>query len=261
MTVSSNRKLTSPSSSVRSTPRAVISCWISITCNSSRDTLSSRVLFWFSSKKIYGWFVSNYEFFLRYQCQMLHNLWSEDLFRSFYMFGLLISTEMINIFFHSIWFFPNFTEFSDKNICQYNKRARICRPSTSRVRDQDATTVPAWHLWETRSFNWAQFMLQWFIRYPEFAELSEFPFHLGRTPMGHKNLRIWGNQMAWIPPSKYSRMSPAFFWPKSSNRILLMTFCCIFKFFISSVSAWNKTQTTTSTGTQKYLSRYLGNAP
>ena len=36
-----------------------------------------------------------------------------------------------------------FTEFSDKNICHYSKRARTCHPVTSCVRDQDATTVPA----------------------------------------------------------------------------------------------------------------------
>ena len=26
-------------------------------------------------------------------------------------------------------------------------------------------------------------MLQWFIRFPEFAEFTEFLFHLGKTPM------------------------------------------------------------------------------
>ena len=30
------------------------------------------------------------------------------------------------------------------------------------------------HMWETGSLNWAQFMLQWFIRFPEFAEFTEF---------------------------------------------------------------------------------------
>ena len=27
-------------------------------------------------------------------------------------------------------------------------------------------------------------MLHWFIRFPEFAEITEFPLHLGKTPMG-----------------------------------------------------------------------------
>ena len=73
-----------------------------------------------------------------------------------------------------------FTEFSDRNICHYCKRAWTCHPATSCVRDQDVTTSPARHVWEIGSLNWAEFMLQWFIRFPEF---SEFLFHLGKTPM------------------------------------------------------------------------------
>ena len=56
-------------------------------------------------------------------------------------------------------------------------------PATSCVRDQDATTAPARHMCETGSLNWPQFKLQWFIRFPEFAEFSEFLFHLGKTPL------------------------------------------------------------------------------
>ena len=70
-----------------------------------------------------------------------------------------------------------FTEFSDKNICHYSKRVRTCHPSTSCVRDQDATTVSVRHMWETGSLIWPQFMLQWFIRFPEFL------FHLGKTSL------------------------------------------------------------------------------
>ena len=76
-----------------------------------------------------------------------------------------------------------FTEFSDKKICHHSKRTWTCHPATSCVRDQDATTVPARHMWETGSLNWVLFMLQWFIRFPEFAEFSEFLFHLGKTPL------------------------------------------------------------------------------
>ena len=47
-------------------------------------------------------------------------------------------------------------------------------PATSCVRDQDATTVSARHIWTPRSLNWTQFMLEWFTRFPEFAEFSEF---------------------------------------------------------------------------------------
>ena len=47
-------------------------------------------------------------------------------------------------------------------------------PATSCVRDQDVTTAPVRHMWETGSLNWAQFMLQWFIRFPEFTEFQCF---------------------------------------------------------------------------------------
>ena len=80
-----------------------------------------------------------------------------------------------------IWVFLNvLTEFSDKYICHYSKRARTCHPATSRVRDQDATTVPARHMRETVSLNLVQFILQWFIK---FAEFSEFLFHSGENPL------------------------------------------------------------------------------
>ena len=42
-------------------------------------------------------------------------------------------------------------------------------PATSCVQDQDTTAVPARHMWETGSLNWAQFMLQWLIIFPKFA--------------------------------------------------------------------------------------------
>ena len=80
--------------------------------------------------------------------------------------------------------FREFTKFSDKNICHYSKKARTCHPATSSVGDQDATKVPARHMWETGSLNRAQFMLQWFISFPEVAEFSEFLFYLGKIPLG-----------------------------------------------------------------------------
>ena len=49
--------------------------------------------------------------------------------------------------------FTEFSKFSDKNICHYSKRARTCQPTTSCVRDQDATTAPARHMLETGSLN------------------------------------------------------------------------------------------------------------
>ena len=57
--------------------------------------------------------------------------------------------------------FTECSEFSDESIYYYN------------VRHQDATTTPARHMWETWSLNWAQFMLHWFIRFPDFTEFDE----------------------------------------------------------------------------------------
>ena len=47
------------------------------------------------------------------------------------------------------------------------------RTIASYVRDNGATTVPARHMWETGSLNWAQFVLQWFSRFLKFAEITE----------------------------------------------------------------------------------------
>ena len=65
----------------------------------------------------------------------------------------------------------------------YSKRTRTCHSSTSCVRDQNATTAPARHIWDTGSLNWTLFMLQWFIKFPEFTEFSESSALLGKTPM------------------------------------------------------------------------------
>ena len=56
------------------------------------------------------------------------------------------------------------------------------KPATC-IRNQDATTAPVRHIWETESLNWFQFMLQWFIRFPEFAEFTVFLLDLGTTPI------------------------------------------------------------------------------
>ena len=55
------------------------------------------------------------------------------------------------------------------------------KPVTSCVRDQDATAVPARHMSETGSLNLAQFMLQWFIRFPEFAEFNDISVPLRKN--------------------------------------------------------------------------------
>ena len=56
-------------------------------------------------------------------------------------------------------------------------------PPTSCVRNQGATTAPTWHMPETESLNWFQFILQWFIRFLKFDEFTEFLFYLGKTPL------------------------------------------------------------------------------
>ena len=78
-----------------------------------------------------------------------------------------------------------FAEFSDKNICSYSKRARTCHSATSCVRDQHATTAPARHMWETGSFNQAQFMLHWLSVPLNSLNSVKVLLHLGKTPICH----------------------------------------------------------------------------
>ena len=67
-----------------------------------------------------------------------------------------------------IFFLNVFNEFSVKNVVKKGSNLPpVC------VRNQNASTVPTRHRWETRSLNWTQFMLQWFIIFPKFAEIAE----------------------------------------------------------------------------------------
>ena len=65
------------------------------------------------------------------------------------------------------WVFPKCFHW----ICWQN----ICHRAISCARDQDATTAPARHVWETGSLNWGQFMLQWFFRFLEFRWIQWIP--------------------------------------------------------------------------------------
>ena len=49
--------------------------------------------------------------------------------------------------------FTEFSKFNDINIWHYSKRVRTCKPTTSCVRDQNATTVPTRHMWERGYFE------------------------------------------------------------------------------------------------------------
>ena len=55
-----------------------------------------------------------------------------------------------------IWVFPKFSEFRAKT---FVITVKGLEPATPYVRDQDATTASARHMWETGSLNWAQLML------------------------------------------------------------------------------------------------------
>ena len=54
---------------------------------------------------------------------------------------------------------------------------RLFEPITFCVRDQYDTTAPVSHRQQAGSLNCPQFMLEWFIKFPE------FPFHLGKTQL------------------------------------------------------------------------------
>ena len=83
-------------------------------------------------------------------------------------------------------------------------------PAISCTRDQDATTGPARHMWETGSLKWLQFMLQWFIQFPE------FPFNLGKNSniiYGHESAFNWNcNEYEWSIWTIRKEKSPLRVW-------------------------------------------------
>ena len=64
---------------------------------------------------------------------------------------------------------------------KYFCNKRVFEPATSCVRNQDATTVPARHVRDKILNLKIQFMLQRFLSFSEFAEFTQFPFHLGKN--------------------------------------------------------------------------------
>ena len=92
---------------------------------------------------------------------------------AFSSLNLTISQFYLNVF-------TEFADFSEKILVITVKGLE---PATYYVRDQDATTLPAWHRQHRGSIHRVQFIIQEFIRFPEFAEFSEFLFHLGKTPL------------------------------------------------------------------------------
>ena len=69
-----------------------------------------------------------------------------------------------------------FSVFSDKSFV----KKRLFEHETFCVRDQDVTTEPARHRLERGSLHQPQFILQRFFRIPEFAQFTNFLFHLGK---------------------------------------------------------------------------------
>ena len=61
--------------------------------------------------------------------------------------------------------FPECFHWISRNSVTINAvSASELEPATCCVRDQDPTTVPARHAWETGYLNWDQFMLEWVLR-------------------------------------------------------------------------------------------------
>ena len=67
--------------------------------------------------------------------------------------------------------FTEFGEFTAIKICDYTKRARTCYLLCKKLRCYHSASKTR-HMWVTWSLNLAQFMLQWFIKFPEFNEIS-----------------------------------------------------------------------------------------
>ena len=92
-------------------------------------------------------------------------------------------------------FFLNvFTEFSDTKLLSL----KGLEPATSCGGDQYATTVPARPMWEAGSLNWAQFMPQWFVGFPEFAKFNESSDPLRKNSIGRVNIQ---STLAWFTMS------------------------------------------------------------
>ena len=76
-----------------------------------------------------------------------------------------------------------------KKICHFSKR--IQTQATSWVWDQHATTVPARHMWGTRSLNWVQFILQWLSLSLNSLNSVNVLLHLAKTQMAYQMAQHW----------------------------------------------------------------------
>ena len=101
--------------------------------------------------------------------------------------------------------------------------------ATSLVRDQDATTAPARHKWETGSLNSTQFCLQWFIRFPELTEFNENSAAFRKNSTGN----FPSSGLTWkainpiektVNPYHTSRISPILCCVSSVTKVMLLHF-------------------------------------
>ena len=65
----------------------------------------------------------------------------------------------------------------------YFKKIAGLESTISFVRNRDSTIVPQTHSQQRRQLNWSWFMLQWFLRFPAFAEFSESSAPFRETPL------------------------------------------------------------------------------
>ena len=72
-----------------------------------------------------------------------------------------------------------------KNICDYSS-FRTCNHLCQRTGCYHSTSKT--HVRGGGPLNWPTFVPQWLIRFPEFTEFTEFPFHLGKTPLRSKRI-------------------------------------------------------------------------
>ena len=102
--------------------------------------------------------------------------------------------------------------------------AKGLEPAISYVRDQDATTAPARHMWDTGSLNWPKFMLQWFIQFPEFPKFTKFLLSLRKTPLDRINtisclvISDWTNERTNAPC--YFMLTVNLYGPSSQSCIV-----------------------------------------
>ena len=87
---------------------------------------------------------------------------------------------------HEFFFWITFTEFNQFLEFYYNFFAkRSIRSCNLLCKDRDVSTAPARRKQQRESLDWPQFMIRWFIRFPEFTEFNKIstPFRKNSTEM------------------------------------------------------------------------------